>query len=107
MAAYSVSAIAAHQNTKLNPVRIAAFPGMRALAWRDDALYASRGYTLLCARMQTNASPVWKNVGTYRPSLWRTITSPSRLASRLFRDGFHALVALSSGHLVGAVARAI
>ena len=42
-----------------------------------------------------------------RPAAWRTVTSSSRLTSRLFRDGFHALVALSSGHLVGAVPDAI
>jgi hypothetical protein len=57
--------------------------------------------------MKTNASPVWEDVGTYRPGPWRSITSSSRLASRLLRDGFHALAALSSGHLVGAVPRAI
>jgi hypothetical protein len=100
----SASAIAA-RNTSLHPVQIAAFPRMRALAWRDDVLYASCGYTLLQARMQT--SMIWEHVGTYRPAAWRTMTSSSRMASRLFRDGFHALVALSSGHSVAAVPRAI
>ena len=100
----SASAIAA-RNTSLHPVQIAAFPRMRALAWRDDVLYASCGYTLLQARMQT--SMLWEHVGTYRPAAWRTMTSSSRMASRLFRDGFHALVALSSGHSVAAVPRAI
>ena len=107
MAAHSISVSSAHQNTGLNPVRIAAFPRMRALAWRDDILYASRGYALLRATMQTNTSPVWEDVGTYRPNPWRAVSSSSRLISRLLRDGFHALVALSSGHLVGAVPRAI
>jgi len=97
----------AEQNTSLNPVQIAAFPRMRALAWRDDVLYASRGYALLRARMQTSTSVAWEDVGTYRPAAWRIITSSSPLASRLFRDGFHALVALSSKHLVGAVPHAI
>ncbi len=100
----SASAIAA-RNTSLHPVQIAAFPRMRALAWRDDVLYASCGYTLLQARMQT--SMIWEHVGTYRPAAWRTITSSSHIASRVFRDGFHALVALSSGHLVAAVPGAI
>jgi hypothetical protein len=107
MVAHSLPVNSADQNTGLNPVRIAAFPRMRALAWSNDILYASRGYTLLRARMQTNTSPVWEDVGTYRPGLWRSIPSSSRLASRLLRDGFHALAALSSGHLVGAVPRAI
>jgi hypothetical protein len=107
MAAHSLSAIAARQATILNPVCVAAFPRMRALAWSNDVLYASQGYTLLRARMQTNTKPIWEDVGSYRPGVWRSITSSSRLASRLFRDGFHALAVLSSGHLVGAVPSAI
>ena len=107
MAAHSLLVITAHQATGLNPVRIATFPRLRVLAWRHDVLYASRGYSLLSARMQTDSSPVWEDVGAYQPGPWRSITSSSRLASRLLRDGFHALAALSSGHLVGAVPRAI
>jgi hypothetical protein len=81
---------------------------MRALAWRNDVLYASRGYALFRATMKTRSSSIeWEHVGQYRPAAWRTITSSSQLASRLVRDGFHALVALSSGHLVGAVPHAI
>src|SRR4029077_5946668 len=49
----------------------------------------------------------WEHPGQYRPAVWRGITSSSHLASRFFRDGFHALAALSSGHLVGAVPHAI
>jgi hypothetical protein len=105
MAAHLGFAIAADQKTSLNPVCIAAFPRMRALAWCNDVLYASRGYTLLRAKMQTNL--MWEEVGTYWPSLCRSITSSSRLTSRLLRDGFHALVALPSGHLVAAAPRAI
>ena len=100
MAAHPTSAITP-QNTSLNPVQIAAFPRMRALAWCNDVLYASCGYAVLRARVR--ASMVWEEVGIYRPPPWRTITSSSRLASRLLRDGFHALAALSSGHLVAAV----
>jgi hypothetical protein len=107
MAAHSVSAIAA-QNTTLHPVQIAAFPRLRALAWCNDVLYAARGYALLRATMKTHTSAIkWDHVGQYQPAAWRTVTSSSRLASRFFRDGFHALVVLSSGHLVGAVPRAI
>src|ERR1022692_2322521 len=107
MAARAFSVNSAGQNTGLNPIRIAAFPRIRALAWCNDVLYASRGYSLLRARMQTNMSPVWEDVGIYEPSPWRSITSSSRLVSRLLRDGFHALVQLSSGHLIAAVPRAI
>jgi len=108
MAAHPVSAITTHQDTNLNPVRIATFPRMRALAWRNDVLYASRGYTLLRATIKTHASAIeWDKLGRYRPAAWRAIASSSRLTSRLLRDGFHALAALSSGHLVGAVPGAI
>jgi hypothetical protein len=108
MTAHSMSARADHRNTVLSPARIATFPRMQALAWCNDVLYASRGYTLLRATMKTPASAVeWEQIGQYRPSAWRAIASSARLASRLLRDGFHALVALSSGHLVGAVPHAI
>jgi hypothetical protein len=108
MAVHPAPAGAAQQNVGLNPVRIALVPGLRALAWRNDALYASRGYTLLRATLNSQATTVeWDHIGPYRPAAWRTITSSSRLASRLFRDGFHALAALTSGHLVAAVPHAI
>src|SRR5271170_2596410 len=108
MAAHSVSLDPAGQNVGLNPVRIADFPRLRALAWRNDALYASRGYTVLRAAMKAHAGSIeWERVGRYRPAPWRNVTSSFRLASRVFRDGFHALVTLSSGHLVGAVPHAI
>jgi hypothetical protein len=81
---------------------------MRVLAWHNDVLYASQGYALLRAAVETNASTIeWEHVGQYRPAAWRAITSSFWLTSRLFRDGFHALAALSSGHLVGAVPHAI
>jgi len=108
MAAHSIALNAAYEKPELNPVRIGAFANMRALAWRKNVLYASRGYSLLSATIRTNASAIeWDRVGRFRPASWRTVTSSSRMTSRLFRDGFHALVALSSGHLVGAVPRAI
>jgi len=108
MAARSSYAVATDRNVELAPVRIAAFPRLRALAWRNNVLYASRGYRLLRATVKTPESTIeWEQVGQYRPAAWRTITSSSRLASRLFRDGFHALAVLSSGHRVAAVPRAI
>jgi hypothetical protein len=90
-----------------NPVRIYAFPGVRALAWHNDVLYASRGYSLLRARIHANATTQWENAGIYRPGLLRTITSSADLSSRLLRDGFHALVVLPSGHVIGAVPHAV
>jgi hypothetical protein len=85
---------------------VARFPRLRALLWSDAFLYASRGYELL--RADIGAKPIeWKHVAQYKPQWWRNGSSSFRLTSRLFRDGFHALVKLSSGHLVGAVPGAI
>ncbi len=86
--------------------RLAVFPRMRALAWAGDELYVSRGYELLRARI-AGTRVEWQTVGPYRPPLWRLFSSRSRLASRLFRNGFHALALLPSGGLVAAVPGAI
>jgi hypothetical protein len=95
----------------LEPIQIATFPGIRALAWDGDVLYASRGYQLLRAQifsLQMNADSIhWQPVAHYRPAWWRNISVASRLSSRLFRDGFHALAVLPSGHMVAAVPGAI
>jgi hypothetical protein len=98
----------APQEIGIRPVRIAAFPRMRALAWRNDVLYASHGYTLFRATTKPHSYSIdWEHVAQYQPPAWRTITSSSRLSSRLVRDGFHGLVALSSGHVVASVPHAI
>ncbi|HYA26284.1 MAG TPA: hypothetical protein VEF05_19140, partial [Terriglobales bacterium] len=90
--------------TELRLTKLAAFSGLRALAWHDDVLYASRGYTLLRARITPGARDVqWEGVGEARPQWWRTLTSVSRLGTRLCRDGFHALAVLASGELIAAV----
>src|ERR1700733_13107653 len=86
--------------------RFATFQRMRALAWHGNVLYAARGYELLCAEI-TGDKIEWRSLATYRPSWWRSVTASSRLSFRMFRDGFHALAVLSSGHVVGAVAGAI
>ena len=86
--------------------RIAAFPRFRVLAWDDDILYASHAYTLLRAKISV-PSIEWEIVGYFRPTWWRNLTITSRLTSRLFRDGFHALAVLPSGHFVAAVPGAI
>ncbi len=106
MAAKQASAMPRVQPSGLTLARVAAFPGMRALAWSDDALYAARGYTLLRARIG-GSSLEWQQVGRYRPLWWRTLSSRSGLTFRLFRDGFHALAVLSSGDLVAATPGAI
>src|SRR5437667_2818556 len=86
--------------------QVARFPGLRALAWDGNVLYASRGYDLLSAVADEN--PVrWQTVAKYSPTWWRNLTVRSRLTFRLFRDGFHALAVLSSGHLIAAVPGAI
>lgn len=89
---------------------VATFPGMRALAWHRDALFAGRGYELLRATVTKATKPArvdWKLVGRWQPEWWRTLTSRNRLSFRLVRDGFHALAVLPSGTLVGAVPGAI
>lgn len=95
-------------STSADLVRVARFPNLRALAWDGDQLYASRGYELLRARMQNPSQKMsWQTIARYR-SAWRhRLTSANRLTSRIFRDGFHALVVLPAGGIVAAVAGAI
>ena len=86
--------------------RIGRFSGLRVLAWDGDLLYAARGYTLL--RAKVNDGPIeWHKVAAYHPAWWRMVSSSFRLAARLFRDGFHALAVLPSGHLIAALPGAI
>jgi len=105
MAAYS--AIAAARSFEWSPVRVSAFPGVRALAWSNDVLYASQGYTLLRAKVHANGIAQWENIAAHRPGVLRSLTASSSLTSRLLRDGFHALTVLPSGHVIGAVPHAI
>ena len=79
---------------------------MRVLAWAENILYASRGYSLLKADMNAGAIS-WETVAQYSPAWWRKLSSSSRLASRLVRDGFHALAVLPSEDVVAAVPGAI
>lgn len=88
--------------------KVAEVPGLRALAWDRDVLYASRRYTLLRARFGPTVKTLdWERVARVRPLWWRSLTAASRLAMRLCRDGFHALAVLPSAHLVAAVPQAI
>lgn len=83
------------------------FPRLRALAWNGDVLYASRGYSLLRATMTGARQAEWEHVARHVPAPGRNLSSSWRLTFRLFRDGFHALAVLSSGHLVAVVPGAI
>lgn len=85
-------------------VRVARLPGLRALAWEGDWLYASKGYELFHAQIRGLPQPLnWQPVANFRPSWGRRLSVSNRLAARLFRDGFHALSVLPSGGLVAAV----
>ena len=79
---------------------------MRALAWHGDVLCASRGYELYSAKI-TGEKISWNLIAEYRPPWWRSGTSRVPLASRLVRDGFHALARLQNGTLIAAVPGAI
>ncbi len=81
-------------------------PGFRVLAWHRGALYASRGYEVMRGDMNGGRMH-WQSVGRYRPAAWRSLTSKSKITSRLVRDGFHALAITPGGHLIGAVPGAI
>jgi len=86
---------------------IVRLPGLRALAWDGDWLHASRGYNLLRTQVQNPSNLHWQPVADFRPPWKRRLSVKNRLASRLFRDGFHALSVLPSGSLVAAVPGAI
>jgi len=92
--------------SELQLTRIASWPRLRVLAWHGEVLYASRGYTLLRGVPADPQIP-WSTVGYFNPAWWRRFSSSGRLTCRLCRDGFHGLVALSSGHLVAAVPGAV
>lgn len=84
------------------------------MAWQGDVLYASQGYKLLRARIVGKAgirgketSIRWEHVADSQPAWWRKLTSRSRLAARLCRDGFHTLATLPSGELIAATPKAI
>jgi len=102
MAAQPAITVQLPQASELKLELVARFPNLRALYWEGNVLYASRGYDLLRARIGDNGVQ-WANVAHYNPAWWRELTSASRLASRLCRDGFHALAALTIGHLVAAL----
>jgi len=86
--------------------KIATFENLRVLAWDQGKLYASRGYKLLAAQLESE--PIdWREIACFRPQSWRALTSRNSLSTRLFRDGFHALAIHPSGNLVAALPGAI
>lgn len=106
MGALAASAMSSIHEREITLAPVATSPRTRALAWSGEALYASCGYQLLRAQI-SGRDVQWHQVGKYSPSWWRNLSAISRLSSRLFRDGFHALAVLPSGHLVAAVPGAI
>src|SRR4051812_24838033 len=88
---------------KMTLTRAARLPGLRALAWAGDQLYASRGYEIVRAKIQDPQRIAWEHVAQFRPKLRRRLSVLNGFTARLFRDGFHALAVLPSGGLVGAV----
>jgi hypothetical protein len=108
MASNRLSGVLTSEADSAGLVRVAAYPRLRALAWQNDWLYASRGYSLLRARINPDPAGIqWQHIAGYSPAWWRNLTATSRLTYRLCRDGFHALAILNSGNLVAAVPGAI
>ena len=99
-------ALAEAHATRLALEPVASFKNLRALAWNQTVLYASRGYSLLAAQADL-PKLAWAVVGDFGPAWWRSLTSHNRLSSRLVRDGFHALAIHPNGNLVAAVPGAI
>lgn len=90
--------------------KVAAWRGIRVLAWDGDVLYGCRGYELV--RLQSVHLPhsenaAWELVAASPPAWWRNVTSRSRLTYRFARDGFHALVVLNDKTMIAAVPGAI
>lgn len=110
--------------SKIKLHRIARLPGMKALYWHGDHLYASRGYELFRIRLNRalgesrdeydkdrDYGKGWEwdreRVGFYRPDLIRRLASKNRLIYRLLRAGFHSLEVLPDGKIIAILAKAI
>jgi len=104
MAANAAPGSQSDLNLRLIPV--GRWPGVRVLAWAGNELYASRSYEMLRGLVR-DGEVQWQAIAHFNPPLWRRLSCKSGLASRLVRDGFHALTILPSGQLVGAVPGAI
>ncbi len=90
--------------------KIAAWRGIRVLAWHGDVLYGCRGYELVSlpvAQAGRAENAGWETVANFFPEWWRNITSRSRLTYRLVRDGFHAFAVIDDKMMIAAVPGAI
>ncbi len=105
--------VAVAASSALQLRRVAAWRGIRVLAWNGDVLYGSRGYQIvrLPVGLQIAKGAEWEAVARFRPAWWRNLTSRNALSSRLMRDGFHALAILGGQTkdqtMVGAVPGAL
>ncbi len=103
------SPVAANASSALKLRRVAAWQGIRVLAWDAHALYGCRGYEIV--RLHADKSLQWEPVARFRPVWWRNLTSRNTLSYRLVRDGFHALAVLCGSAddqtIVGAVPGAL
>ncbi len=86
--------VAAAASSALKLRKVAAWRGIRVLAWSGDVLYGCRGYQIvrLHVRPQIGESAEWEAVARFRPVWWRNLTSRSALslsldARRLSRAG--------------------
>jgi hypothetical protein len=84
--------VAVAASSTLGIRRIAAWRGIRVLAWQRDVLYGCRGYDIV--RLHPSERTEWEVVARFRPAWWRSLTSRTALTYRLVRDGFHALTIL-------------
>jgi hypothetical protein len=101
--------VAAAASPTLRLRRVAAWHGIRVLAWDGDVLYGCRGYQIvrLCVTPQIGQSAEWETVARFHPVWWRKLTSRTTLSYRLVRDGFHALAIFDDQTIVGVVAGAL
>src|SRR5579859_373730 len=96
-------AVAAPSALKLR--KIAAWRGIRVLAWHGDVLYGCRGYQIIGLHVGNgnDNDKKWSDVACFHPAWWRNLTARTTLTYRLLRDGFHALAVLDDQTMVGAV----
>lgn len=82
------------------------FPGLRALTWDHDVLYAADGYTVVSARWDGALGP-WTVVARFDPGFVRRFGVRYGLLRRFLRAGFHHLTVMPVGRLIGVVAGAV
>src|SRR3989442_5623840 len=86
--AHQAYAMAARINPELHISQVARFPGLRALSWDGNVLYASLGYDLLSAVADDN--PIrWQTVASYSPPWCLNLTAPSRVSLHLIINAVH------------------